>query len=90
LADQHRRSILSHLRETDDGVSTANELVAHVTAQNGRMDEEAVATSFHHTHVPKLVDAGLIAYDERSDTVRYLGNTFVERCLTTTTESETG
>lgn len=47
----------------------------------GRSDRERVAIDLHHRHLPKLAEAGLIDYDERSATVVYRGDPLLESCL---------
>ena len=67
LADDHRRGVLHHLR--DEGASSVEELAEYLV---GRPAEETLGrdalretiVELHHTHLPKLRDAGAIRYDE--------------------------
>lgn len=42
-------------------------------------DPERIRAMLHHTHVPELVDAGLIDYDARNEEIRYWGSERLER-----------
>jgi DNA-binding transcriptional ArsR family regulator len=72
LADQHRRLAIRCLIDSTDQTATLRELAQYV---RGRFHEERsvkeIKTNLHHSHVPKLVGAGLLEYDARSKTVRY-------------------
>lgn len=76
LSHRRRRYALSYLRDANGDVATLTELAERVTAReaDGRGDRHGTAaTALHHVHLPKLVEAGLIDYDARSETVRYHG-----------------
>jgi len=75
LADARRRRVLYELRDRSDDVATLDELVdALLPEEDGAADDpahERVAASLCHHHLPKLADAGVVQYDERSGVVRY-------------------
>ena len=67
LADPHRRAILSYLQTTQVHVGV-RELVEHLTSQTfetqiARADRRAIEISLLHSHLPKLVDAGMVTYN---------------------------
>ena len=62
FTDQSRRVALSYLLE-HGSVETTN-LLQHVAATENR-DDSTVLLNFHHIHLPKMAEAGLLSYDER-------------------------
>lgn len=68
LAVKRRRLALDILAEAATAI-TLDELAAEIAAREGESntaDEETiehVTVALHHTHLPKLVDAGIIHYD---------------------------
>ncbi|WP_440006052.1 DUF7344 domain-containing protein [Halomicrococcus sp. SG-WS-1] len=62
LAEQRRRIVLRKLRE-GDGRATVAELAGAVADDDDSCPSvELAAASLHHTHVPKLVDAGFVEW----------------------------
>ncbi|WP_254768792.1 DUF7344 domain-containing protein [Salinilacihabitans rarus] len=77
LANGRRRALLSLLREVDEPIHVSRLATAIAcreapTAPDDALDAriEEVLTSLRHVHVPRLREAGLLAYDRRRDTVR--------------------
>lgn len=80
LANRRRRYVLYSLNETDGDVMALDELTEQVVTWERRWDgqgdrdrddhREEVRVTLHHNHLPRLVDAGLIDYDARTETVR--------------------
>ena len=73
LADARRRRSLAYLRATEDAVAV-EELAKHVATaeRNGgetvsASDRRQVATSLYHAHLPKLIDAGLVAWADPAE-----------------------
>jgi hypothetical protein len=77
VSDPRRREVLYYLREHD--TATIGELARHCAAvETGESPEdvpteryERIRTQLHHTHLPKLTDALVVEYDERTNTVSY-------------------
>lgn len=78
LTAERRRRLLFYLHRKDGDVASCTELVDYLVVDEAEsvadLDTDEVAISLYHTHLPKLADAGLIEYDERSRTVRYHGD----------------
>lgn len=84
VADQRRRVVIQYLRETSDGVSSFEDCVTSVcTNCDGKRDPERIRTDLWHSTLPKLEAAGIVAFDSRSETVRYHPDATVEHLLDT-------
>jgi len=79
LQNRHRRYALYSLDGNEDTVVTLSELTEEVLDWERRMNagkestaelETRIRVSLHHTHLPKMAEAGLVEYDSRSETVR--------------------
>ena len=88
VSHQRRRNVLYYLYDHTTAAtrSLARELTAweagvpvdEVSAE----DREHMLIDLHHTHLPKLADAGIIEYDPRSGAIRYREPpAMLERCL---------
>ena len=80
LANGRRRAILTAIQDTDDGVATVQELTDHIDKQD-HGGPEVTSIQLVHSDLPRLEDAGIVDFDQRSQTVRYQGSTEVERVL---------
>jgi len=86
LSHRRRRLVLYHLAQVPGGVEQFDALVDQVAAwetdaNGGDVPENhrsRVATDLHHVHLPKLADANVLDYDDRSETIRYWGQPTVE------------
>ncbi|WP_227380709.1 DUF7344 domain-containing protein [Haladaptatus halobius] len=82
LVDTQRRTILQYLSDQETDIAAVDELAAHVHAEI-----EAVPNPNHarialvHTHVPKLVDTGVIEYDQHDEIVQYQDEPLLEAIL---------
>lgn len=65
LSDQYRRRTLTELRDRS-GESVECDPAALGGASDG---SERVGLELHHTHLPKLADAGVIEWDDGDGTV---------------------
>lgn len=88
LSDRRRRYALYALYRAEGGSMTVDRLALRV----GRMEDdgrtittdrhaERIAEDLRERHVPKLVAAGAVEYDERSETARYHGRPALEEWL---------
>ena len=78
LSDRRQRYVLYALYRTEGGVMTVDELARRVsrTEDDGRTlvgerRTERIADDLRERHPSTLVDAGVVEYDGRSETVRY-------------------
>lgn len=67
LAHHHRRDLLRFLIGADDRIATVDEIATHLITQEaqrtGRQPgHDQIETALHHTHLPKLAEAGVIDY----------------------------
>jgi len=70
LAHNRRRAILTYLQQSQSGTATVEELASFIAEhEDGQSstplvtDEQTIAMSLHHAHLPKLADANLITYE---------------------------
>lgn len=86
LADRRRRELLERLFSQPSETTTIDELVEHLMdreseARNERPARDSIEIKLLHVHLPKLADAGILEYDERSREVRYRANDRLEAWL---------
>ena len=87
LSDRRRRYALYHLRESPESVATVSDVVGYICRQEVESDESrpdlrrSIRTTLQHFHLPKLADAGVIEYDERTETIRYWGQPSLDEWL---------
>lgn len=85
LASRHRRYALHYLHRfrPDATIQDVAAFVAERAAQTGdeAVDHERLLSELHHTHLPKLADAGLVEYDPATETVTYRGDRVLEAHL---------
>lgn len=76
LAADRRRNVLRHLRRVDEEV-TFEELATELSYCERQLDDSVlngekwdnVAVALRHAHLPMLVDANLVDYDEHEEVV---------------------
>ena len=71
LLDEHRRGALEYLSRTVGAVSI-DELTAQLAIRDGdrtRDRRDAIRTRFHHSHLPKLLETGVVRYDPAAGTI---------------------
>lgn len=76
LADERRRQTLHYLLAAPDAVVPVDSLVTSV-ATAADIDRERAAIALHHFVLPKLEEAGLVAYNRQRATVQYRGHPLV-------------
>lgn len=94
VADRYRRRILHHLRNGSEGETEISDLVDRVltaestSEENQPLDREQVAIELRHVHLPMLEDYGIMEYDAKMGTIRYLSNEQVETVLDSLPEDD--
>lgn len=72
LSNERRRKALSYLVEHDASVDI-DELVSQLASETDIDSREAdwsrLELMFHHAHLPKMADAGLVEYDQETASV---------------------
>lgn len=87
LADRRRRSALRQLLRRRDETVDFDDLVdrVHDRERTRRVDRDvdrrSIAVEFDHVHLPRLDDAGVLAYDRERGVVEYGGAPVVESIL---------
>lgn len=67
LSSARRRRLVASL-DSEDGLVSLSDAVARVAeSEGGDQRKPAVTTEFHHVHLPKLTDAGVVRYDREAD-----------------------
>ncbi|WP_264781891.1 hypothetical protein [Haladaptatus sp. T7] len=80
LSDRVRRRLLLLLSSVDGWISI-DELADELLAERDATSRESLLVALHHTHLPQMADAGLLAYDSETDAVRYRSDARLERLL---------
>lgn len=88
LADEHHRHVLWYFQEIDDPIATVDDLVDYAAEGRPADNREHIEITLHHVTLPKLADSGVITYDARNCTVRYLENPLLERMLGRVTDED--
>lgn len=81
LADPSRRAVLRHLQRRDDSTPTVEAVARSLGDDSSRGPPADERLALRHVHLPKLADAGLVAYDPVAGTVQYRGDPTAERLL---------
>lgn len=88
LSDHRRRYVLYVLYRAEGGAMTVDRLVTRVSRMEGddrnlggEPSPERIADDLRERQLPKLLDAGVVEYDDRSETVRYYGRPAFEEWL---------
>ena len=89
LAESRRRYALYTLIGTEDGLAEVEQLADDVAMWEARTGDEpitdarheAIAEELRETHLPRLAEADIVEYDDRSDIVRYWRQPTLEEYL---------
>ena len=85
LSNRYRRYVLHFFATRSTEVSNRRELATVISEWTADLDgsstvsPEQVEIKLHHVHLPKLADANMLDYDERTGFVRYWGEPTVEK-----------
>ncbi|WP_266081972.1 DUF7344 domain-containing protein [Haladaptatus caseinilyticus] len=94
LRHEHRRAIITYLDQKPIDCASFGDLVECIISSGSKrettLDErrEQVAIGLLHNHLPRLADADVLEYDQRSETVRYWGDSRFESILETANNAE--
>ncbi|MDZ7730153.1 MAG: hypothetical protein U5K37_03105 [Natrialbaceae archaeon] len=81
LASSRRRLVLYRLNEARDGTAKLEDLARYISVYENESSLESIQLALEHTHLPKLVAAGIVEFDPRSDTIRYWSHPSIEEWL---------
>ncbi|WP_225741290.1 DUF7344 domain-containing protein [Halorussus halophilus] len=89
LADRRRRYALYALVGAEEGLTDLSALVDEVAMQEARNEERKltdslcadIADELREEHLPKIAEADIVDYDDRSETVRYWRQPTLEEYL---------
>ena len=76
VTDRRRRQAIHHLRHEPNGKTTIDGLVDRLhngglDADDQPTDREQLAIQLYHTHLPKLVDHGVVEFEPKNGAIRY-------------------
>lgn len=80
LADHRRRVIIAYFQRSSTDTATLQELVDVLEASETD-DREDLSMRLHHAILPKLADAGVVAYEHGTRHVRYVGDPELEELV---------
>ncbi|WP_435156272.1 DUF7344 domain-containing protein [Haladaptatus sp. DFWS20] len=89
LRHEHRRAIVTYLDQETTDCASFDDLVEYLVSSGPKREatlaerREQVAIGLLHNHLPRLADAGVLEYDQRSETVRYWADSRLESMLET-------
>lgn len=86
LSNETRRLLYHYFLARESPTATIDDLVTYLLKHdtNGaNHDRKHLRNELLHAHLPKLADAAIIDYDERTETVRYYGHPLLEQLLAT-------
>lgn len=83
LSDERRRNIMYILEDSDQKSLKYAEISENLIEQDYMREEEQdrFEVQMQHSLLPQLENSGLLEYDERSETVRYIEDEDVEDLL---------
>lgn len=87
LRHKQRRSIIRYFNQKTTDCTSVDDLVEYIVSSDSRSGttstehRERVRIGLFHNHLPRLADAGVLEYDQRSETVRYWGDSQLETLL---------
>ena len=87
LGDEHRREIVTVLRERETPIGMmklAEELTLRRNERETAPDApvDAIVVSLYHQHLPTLADAGVVSFDASEKIVAYSGSSALEKWIT--------
>ncbi|WP_076432324.1 DUF7344 domain-containing protein [Haladaptatus litoreus] len=89
LRHKQRRAIIRYFNQKTTDYTSLDDLVEYIVSSDSKRGATSVGHSKRitigllHNHLPRLADAGVLEYDQRSETVRYWGDSRLETPLET-------
>lgn len=83
LAHEHRRKIMYVMEETEEDTFSYDD-ISDGLIDRGFMreeEEERFETQMAHSLLPRMEESGVLEYDKRSETIRYIQDENVEDLL---------
>ncbi|WP_231188993.1 hypothetical protein [Haladaptatus sp. DYF46] len=87
LGHEQRRAIITYFDQKTTDRASVDDLVEYIVSSGLKRKNpsaehrERVRIGLFHNHLPRLADAGVLEYDQRSETVRYWGDSRLETLL---------
>ncbi len=94
LGHKQRRTVITYFDQETTDRASFDDLVEYIVSSDSKTGatssehHERVRIGLFHNHLPKLSDAGVLEYDQRSETVRYWGDSRLETLLETAPSDE--
>lgn len=97
LQHEHRRAIVTYFEQATTGRASVDDLVDYLISLDSKRNEaellerrQRVTIGLLHNHLPRLADASVLEYDQRSKTVCYRDRPTVTATCRRTSTRETG
>ena len=87
LRHEHRRAISTYFDQKTTDRAGFDDLVEYLVSSDSKRGvtsaehSEQIMIGLLHNHLPRLANAGVLEYDQRSETVRYWGDSRLEALL---------
>ena len=87
LRHEQRRAIVTYFDQKTTDRASVDDLVEYIVSSDLKRKKpsakhrERIRIGLFHNHLPRLADAGVLEYDQRSETVRYWGDSRLETLL---------
>ena len=81
------REVIQHFLGKHDPVANRDEIVQTIMGTRPQKDHSEVATILHHHNLPQLAEAEVVAYEQQSGKVTFLGDEVIEAILETPVDS---
>ena len=89
LRHKQRRAIIRYFNQKTADCTSVDDLVEYLASSDSKRGatsvghSERITIGLLHNHLPRLADAGVLEYDQRSETIRYWGDSRLETLLET-------
>ncbi|WP_458190889.1 DUF7344 domain-containing protein [Haladaptatus sp. NG-WS-4] len=89
LRHKQRRAIIRYFNQKTTDCTSLDDLVEYIVSSDSKSEatsvghNERITIELLHNHLPRLADAGVLEYDQRSETIRYWGDSRLETLLET-------